>query len=426
MKGKGLTIYAGLLPILNFMKRLSFRERIIEGVNTRRAPNARYQLVDAIQMVVIGMIAGATAMEHVATVWKDKVLQRMGGWGDVPVATTLGRIVKKVTLGNVVELEVLVHHFRGRVWKGAIRAGQRLRSALSEMWVDVDSTVEGVFGRQEGAEKGYNPKRKGQKSYHPLMAFVSETKEVLHSWFRCGNAYSGNGIVDFMKECMSHIRGSVRVVFRGDSAFFNGGLFDYLESVGAGFLVKVKFKGLRVLLEGQLWRPVSGSSGWEWAEFQHRCQNWSFYRRFVAVRRLVRVEKGLIDLPEYEYFCYVTTELLAPMEAHLKYGKRATCETWIEEFKGQVGAGNIRTSEFLANSVLFQGAVLAYNILKWMALLTGGIVRQWEVKSIRFWLVRIAGRLVGGGRQLILKLPERFLHQKEWLRWERMSLSAPL
>ena len=25
---------------------------------------------------------------------------------------------------------------------------------------------------------------KGQKSYHPVIAFVAETKEILHSWFR--------------------------------------------------------------------------------------------------------------------------------------------------------------------------------------------------------------------------------------------------
>ncbi len=35
-------------------------------------------------------------------------------------------------------------------------------------------------------------------------------------------------------------------------------------------------------------------------------------------------------------------------------------------------------------------------------------------------------KLVGGGRQLTLKLPERFLHQKEWLEWELMSLSTSL
>ena len=426
MTGKGLTIYGGLLPVFNFMKMLGLRDRISREVRVERAANAKYQIVDAVQMVVVGLMAGATAMEHVTAIWQDKVLQRIGGWSDVPVATTVGRIVKRLTLANIVAFEGLIHYFRGRVWKRAVRSGQKLRSALVEMWVDVDSTVDGVCGHQEGALKGYNPKKKGQLSYHPLMAFVSETKEVLHSWFRCGNAYSSNGVVAFMKECMAHIGGGVRVVFRGDSAFFVGTLLDYLESKRAGYLIKVKLKGLQALLGKQVWAASPGSVGWEQAEFQYRCLNWLFPRRFVAVRQRIRIEKGLIDMPVYDVFCYVTTEAGSPMAAHRKYGERATCETWIEECKSQMNAGGIRTSEFLANAALFQCAVLAYNILKWMALLTGGKVRSWEVKTIRFWLIRVAGKLCGGGRQLILKLPEQFLYQQQWRKWEQMSLSAPL
>lgn len=426
MTGKGLTIYGGLLPILNFMKALKFREKVGKEVTVDRAANAQYQMVDAIEMIVVGLMAGATAMEHMVTIWSDKVLQRISGWRAVPVATTLSRLIKLANPSDITGIEGLIHSFRGRVWKRAVRSGHKLRSALVEMWVDVDSTVEGVYGKQEGAEKGYNPSKKGQASYHPLMAFVSETKEVLHSWFRCGNAYSSNGVVEFMKECMVHISKGIKVVFRGDSAFFSGDLLGYLESKEADYLIKVKLKGLAALLSRQEWIAVTGNAGWEQVEFQHRCATWSVSRRFVATRKLIRIEKGLIDIPVYDYFCYVTTLSLAPMEAHRKYGERATCETWIEECKNQMKAGNIRTSKFLANAVLFQSAVLAYNILKWMALLTGGAISKWEVKSIRFWLIRLAGELLVGGRQLTLKLPERFLHQKEWLEWERMSLSTTL
>ena len=426
MTGKGLTIYGGLLPVFNFMKMLGLRKSISREINVERGANAKYQIADAIQMIVVGLIAGATAMEQVSAIWQDKVLQRLGGWTDIPVATTVGRIIKRLTFSEIVAFEGLIHYFRARVWKRAVRSGQKLSSALVEMWIDVDSTVDGVYGNQEGAQKGYNPKKKGQRSYHPLMAFVSETKEVLHSWFRSGSAYSSNGVVAFMKECMAHIRGSVKVVFRGDSAFFIGGLFDYLEAEGAGYLVKVKLKGLQALLSKQDWTAIPGSPGWEQTEFQHKCLIWLSSRRFVAVRRLIRVEKGLFDIAIYDTFCYVTTERLSPMAAHRKYGERATCETWIEECKSQMKVGKIRTSEFLANAVLFQSAVLAYNILKWMALLTGGKVRTWEVKSIRFWLIRVAGKLCGGSRQLTLKLPEQFLYQQQWREWEQMSRLSPL
>jgi len=228
------------------------------------------------------------------------------------------------------------------------------------MWVDVDSTVDGVYGNQEGAEVGYNPKKKGQKAYQYFMAFVGETKEVLHSWFRGGSAYTSNGVVEFMKECMAYTKKRVRVIFRGDNGFFSGELLEYLESVSAGYLIKVKLKNLVKVLDAQKWATGERHAGWEQTDFMYRCAEWHRARRFVAVRKLVEIERGLFPLPVYEYFCYVTTERFSPIEAHGSYGERATCETWIEECKSQMHAGHVRTGEFLANAALFQCAVLAY------------------------------------------------------------------
>ena len=238
MNGKGLTAHAGLLPVLTFMEKLLFRKRVQEAIGRGRGANAQYQIVDAMQMVVIGLIAGATSMVQIVKVWADEVLMKIAGWEEIPVDTTIGRIMKLVSQGDIVELTGIIHRFRGQVWKRAVRSGHKLRSALSDMWINVDSTVNGVYGNQEGAEVGYNPHKRGQKSYHPVIAFVAETKEILHSWFRCGSAYTGNGIVEFMKECMVYTKRRVRVIFRGDSGFFSGELLDYLESVSAGYLIK--------------------------------------------------------------------------------------------------------------------------------------------------------------------------------------------
>lgn len=119
----------------------------------------------------------------------------------------------------------------------------------------------------------------------------------------------------------------------------------------------MKLKNLVGLLDAQRWEVVKGSEEWKQAGFLHKCAGWNRARRFVAVRQLVKIEKGLFAMPVYEYFCYVTTERITPIEAHRCYGKRATCETWIEECKGQMNAGHLRTGEFLANAALFQCAV---------------------------------------------------------------------
>ncbi|QII10783.1 hypothetical protein KsCSTR_14040 [Candidatus Kuenenia stuttgartiensis] len=102
MSGKGLTVHAGLLPVLNFMGKLMFRERVHEAVHKDRGANARYQFVDAVQMVVIGLIAGATSMVEVMKVCTDEVLKKMSGWKEVPVDTTIGRIMKLASQGDIV------------------------------------------------------------------------------------------------------------------------------------------------------------------------------------------------------------------------------------------------------------------------------------------------------------------------------------
>ena len=50
-----------------------------EAVHQERGANTQYQFVDAVQMVVILLIAGATSIAQVVMVLKDDVLQKMVG-----------------------------------------------------------------------------------------------------------------------------------------------------------------------------------------------------------------------------------------------------------------------------------------------------------------------------------------------------------
>ncbi len=137
---------------------------------------------------------------------------------------------------------------RRQVWR------QKWRGRVT---LEFDSSVIGVFGSQEGAAVGYNPEKKGQRSYHPLFCFLAETREYLHHWFRCGNADSANGIEEFAKECLARLPKRVwKVLVRADSAFFSGAFLDFLESRRAWYLIKVKMRNLSTLLVGQTWKTL--------------------------------------------------------------------------------------------------------------------------------------------------------------------------
>ena len=53
-------------------------------------------------------------------------------------------------------------------------------------------------GKQEGALKGFNPRRKGRHSYHPLLAVLAEAPFILHGWLRSGNTGAARGIGPFL------------------------------------------------------------------------------------------------------------------------------------------------------------------------------------------------------------------------------------
>jgi hypothetical protein len=56
----------------------------------------------------------------------------------------------------------------------------------------LDSTVVTVFGHQEQAEVGYNPRYRGKRSYNPLLCLEANSSLLWDAELRPGNA-GGNG-----------------------------------------------------------------------------------------------------------------------------------------------------------------------------------------------------------------------------------------
>jgi len=89
-----------------------------------------------------------------------------------------------------------------------------------------------------------------------------------------------------------------------------------------------------------------------------------------------------------------------PGKAHKDYGKRATCETWIEEAKNQMGLAHLKSQDFWASSAMFLCAVLAYNTVRYMAFLScDKRLFSFEPGTIRTYLIRVAGKLTRTGKQ---------------------------
>ena len=96
--------------------------------------------------------------------------------------------------------------------------------------LDIDSTIMTRYGEQEGSKRGYNPKKPGRKSHHPLPAFISESKMVANFWLRPGNSYTTNNFVGFLEDTLEKLNGKKIGLLRLDSGFYGEETFNYLEN----------------------------------------------------------------------------------------------------------------------------------------------------------------------------------------------------
>ena len=76
---------------------------------------------------------------------------------------------------------------------GADSLSQRTRPGDGQHSIKGDRSAREltVYGRQEGAAKGYNPHKRGALSLSPPLAFCTATNESVQAWLCMGGAWRG-------------------------------------------------------------------------------------------------------------------------------------------------------------------------------------------------------------------------------------------
>lgn len=141
---KNLTRQAGLIPVLKFHERVGLAGLLEKAVAQCRGASAVYTLGDAMRLTLVGLLGGAGSLLQVVRLGSDEVRRVCGGGLRIPDDSTLGRLFKPVRLGQIVQLETVVHPVRSRVWRLALHAGGATVGAPRRLGIDVDSTVKPV------------------------------------------------------------------------------------------------------------------------------------------------------------------------------------------------------------------------------------------------------------------------------------------
>jgi hypothetical protein len=152
----------------------------------------------------------------------------------LPVASTFWRYVNSMGINQGQSLLKVMAKLRERVW-------QVCGISYYRICLDIDTTVETVFGDQQGAKKGHNTKHRGKKGFRPVLCFIEQSREYLLGKFRRGETISGQETAAFISQIKNQLPNCVKqVLIRADAEFQSWESVQECIKAGYNFIIANK------------------------------------------------------------------------------------------------------------------------------------------------------------------------------------------
>jgi hypothetical protein len=386
---KRFTAWGGLRIFDELLRRLNWSDALSSAPLPQPGSNRGYDPVLITQAFLLTVWTGGGRFAHTALVRFDEALRAIFGLAAVPSVSTFTRFFRRFGRREVDEV---FGHLSRWFWD---------RLSAQTWTLDLDSSVLTRYGHQEGSERGYNPRHRGKRSHHPLMAFAAE-------WLRPGNTTDANNVENFFGEVLTTLGERHRIgLVRGDSGFCIGTLLDVMEEKQIDYVVVA-----RIL--GTLKRQIAGLQNWvevdpgvSVAEWEYHAQGWSKPRRVVAVRyRLQDRPQGqlLLKVPGYSYAVYVTSLRLPPAQVRRLYLGRADTENRIKELLQDFAMAGFTSDKFWATEAAFRMALYAYNLMSLFRQALLGRASNQTLSTLRVQCFAIGASLGRAANKQILRL----------------------
>jgi hypothetical protein len=337
------------------------------------------------------------------------------GLASQPTLSRLGRVLADDQNRKVLH-ESLLETAARRV--KASRGGHRMRYAS----IDVDGLPIDVHGHQPGSE--YNGHYHA-RIYHPIVASLAETGDLVDLRLREGNVHSAEGALEFVLEVVERVEKKLCQVasVRMDAGFPEEKLLAGLENRRTPYVARVRNNAvLNRMAEPFLVRPVGRPPKEQRTWFHERsyqAEGWSRPRRVV----LVVMERT--DELFLHHFWLITSWSAEEMPAEdllELYRERGTAEGYYGELKsvldpalsssprqkshyrGAVPEKRTAAGDaFAQNEVILLLNALAYNLAHAArALMEKASGEGWSLMRLRERVLRVAARVLVHGRRATL------------------------
>jgi hypothetical protein len=363
-----LSPFGGLLPLIKFLDLVEFRKIFDFAYKppTRKPKLGRYSMTVGLLML---LFIGFKRIWHFSYIRMDAMLCGFFKRTRLSAARTFWRYVDSLGINQAHALLRLMALLRNRVWQVCDLSYYRI-------CLDIDTTVETVFGNQEGARKGHNPRNRGKKGYRPVLCFIEQSREYLLGKLRRGETISGKQTAAFIAKIVRYLPDCVNeVLIRADAEFQSW--HSVHECMKAGYHFIIANKKCQPPFDPTGWYRPHRRQPYEFNSCVYQPMGWLQPVRFVAMRiprpnkhaKDQYVQRELFEVDRYEYRIFCTDLRRKAHQVIAEYDKRVDVENLVGEAKRE-GLDAIPSSRFKNNYAYFQIVMLAYNIWRYLKMVT--------------------------------------------------------
>lgn len=305
------------------------------------------------------------------------------------------------------------------------RHKRRLGRKAKKIILDFDPTDDRTHGQQEFSFfHGYYD----SYCYLPLVgtvAFNEEKKQhLLCSVLRPGNASAHEGFVAIASRILEQVRAvfpKARIVVRLDGGFGAPPVLDFLEQAGVEFVVglgntkPLKRKAGKEMAQARRLFRATGTTQQVYGETRHKTKTtWPHKRRVVFKTEVVCHP----DREPKNNMRFVVTNLtMTPKNVYRFYCERGDAENRIKELKNDLAMDRTSCTRFLANQFRVLLTAAAYVLMQEVQLKARhSDCAHAQAGRLRDQLLKVAVRVVGSVRRIVIHMAKEFPSQPAWLR----------
>lgn len=403
-----MTSYAGLVVFQKLFADLNLRTRL-RGCFTSQSISPMIGFDRLALWLILHITLGYRHLRDSKYYQMDPLVLRTLDLRKLPDSSTLSRSIKLLEASSVDRVSALMTEM--------VADGLR-RQNPARLTLDFDGSVISTSRKAEGVAVGYNPKKKGQRSYYPLFCTIGQSGQFFDMLHRSGNVHDSNGAQGFAESSIEKARSiapGIKIETRQDSAFFDEDYLDNLDDQSVEFTCSVpfeRFSELKSLVQNRCrWRRIDDE--WSYFELEWQPKSWDSEYRFIAYRRrLPKRRQGPLQLElfepkdfEHDYKVVITNKRINAKKVLAFHNGRGSQEGIFGEAKTDCKLEYVPVKSWEGNRLYCLAAMMAHNMNREIQMRTSEKDRgttekrtqNWvfeKLSTIRQKIIQRAGRLI--------------------------------